>query len=63
MSLADASLQALFPVTLVLGGVSYAATGVGGSALSDYLAGGGGSAPDSWNPAQTPPLSLAQPPQ
>jgi hypothetical protein len=45
MSLADASLQALFPVTLVLGGVSYAATGVGGSALSDYLAGGGGSAP------------------
>jgi hypothetical protein len=45
MGLADASLQALFPVNIVIGGVSYAASGVGGSALSDYLAGGGGTSP------------------
>lgn len=36
----DDSLEDLFPATVVIGGTSYAASGVGGSALNTYLAGG-----------------------
>jgi hypothetical protein len=45
MTAADVTLAALFPAVIKLGGLSYQASGVGGSALQDYLAEGGGSAP------------------
>ena len=40
MNAADATLQALFPTTVVIAGVTYAAVGVGGGANRDYVDGG-----------------------
>jgi hypothetical protein len=40
MHKADATLGALFPATVRIGGVSYAASAVGGSAFDDYVDGG-----------------------
>jgi len=41
MSRADHTLEELFPATLRIAGLDYACTGVGGSAMLEYLAEGG----------------------
>lgn len=40
LSRVDATLQDLFVATVTIGGTSYTAAGVGGSAMNTYLAGG-----------------------
>lgn len=40
MERVDDTLEDLFTASVVIGGTTYAAVGVGGSALSSYLAGG-----------------------
>lgn len=40
MARAEETMQALFPATVKIGGVTYAATGVGGSAKDEYVDGG-----------------------
>lgn len=40
MAASDATLADLFPARIRIGGVEYAASGVGGSALNAYLEGG-----------------------
>jgi hypothetical protein len=40
MAATDATLRDLFPATVRIAGVEYAAAGVGGSALNSYLEGG-----------------------
>jgi hypothetical protein len=41
MSRADHTLEGLFPATLRIAGLDYACTGVGGSAMLEYLSEGG----------------------